>query len=271
MSGFSSGFGPGVEPAFGPPTPAPAASAFTVTWDCTDAAALATADWKSSDPQTVNGVAMSSHNDAGTDKLELDGSTGLVMRTTDNFRSLPYNNLYPATMLLADVQASVGGSWNQYTERCFFQARLNGTTATPQGAGITLAESLTPLDIDQIWFGTANGSLQYQSEGTVSLNQSITVPSDILMEIILGQWGMVRWRMAAWPGSFPAPDTFTALGMTNGYAIGGTGSPIKNLAATKWNPGSAAWGFCAFHNSSGSGQFTQTVVGWRCGKITVPT
>jgi hypothetical protein len=180
------------------PTPAAGGggggATFTVEWDCSDAAALPTADWKTTDPSTVNGVSMSSHNDAGTDVCELDGSTGLVMRTTDGHRSLPYNNAYPATMLLADIEDSVGGSWDRYTERCFFQARLNGTTASPQGAGLCMAESLTPLDIDQIFYGTANGSLQYQSEGTVARSNSITVPSDILMEIILGQWGMVRWR-----------------------------------------------------------------------------
>jgi hypothetical protein len=257
------------------PTPAAGGggggATFTVEWDCTDAAALATADWKTTDPQTVNGVSMSSHNDSGTDVCELDGSTGLVMRTTDGHRSLPYNNAYPATMLLADIEDSVGGSWDRYTERCFFQARLNGTTASPQGAGLCMAESLTPLDIDQIFYGTANGSLQYQSEGTVARSNSITVPSDILMEIILGQWGMVRWRMVAWPGSFPDPDTFTPLGVTNGYTIEGSGSPVKTLAATKWVPGSAAWGFCVWHNSAAAGQFTQTVKGWRCGKITVPT
>lgn len=247
--------------------PAAAASSVSVTWDCTDAASLPTADWKTTDPSTVNGVSMSSHNDVGTDVVELDGSTGLVMRTADSTRSLPYNNAYPATMLLADIQASVGGSWDRYTDRLFFQARLNGTTASPQGAGIVVAESTTPLDIDAIFYGTANGSLQYQSEGTVSRSNGITVPSDLLLEVILGQWGMVRWRMVAWPGSWPDPDTFTELGDTNGYAIEGTGSPVKTLAATKWVPGTAAWGFCVWHNSAGAGQFTQTVKGWRCGKF----
>jgi hypothetical protein len=246
---------------------------FTVEWDCSDAAALATADWKTTDPQTVNGVVMTSHNDSATDVVELDGSTGLVMRTASGVRSIPYGNLAPATMLLADVQASVGGAWDQYTERLFFQARFNGSTALYEGAGITLAESLTPLDQDQIFFGTANGNLQYQLEGTVARSTPITPPADILAEIIMDQWGMTRWRLVAWPGSWPDPDTFTPLNLTNGYALEGTGSPVKDLTATKWTPGNASWGFCVWHNvgSPNLDQFTQTIKGWRAGKITVPT
>lgn len=249
-------------------------STFEVTWDCTDAAALPTADWKTTDPSTVNGVVMTSHNDVGTDVVELDGSTGLVMRTAAGVRSIPYANGYPATMLLADVQASVGGSWNQYTERLFFQARVNGTTATYQGCGITLAQNLTPLDAEQVFYGTANGTLQYQSEATRSRSNAITVPDELLLEIILGQWGMVRWRMVGWPGSWPDPDTFTPLGDTNGYYLSGTPtSHVMTLAANKWTPGQASWGFCVWHNvgAPNMDQFTETVRGWRCGKITVPT
>jgi len=243
---------------------------FTVEWDCTDAAALPTADWKSSDPQTVNGVSMSSHNDAGTDLVELDGSTGLVMRTTAGHRSLPYNNLYLATMLLADIQASVGGSWDQYADQLFFQARLNGTTTTYQGCGITLAENLTPTDYEQMFYGTSNGSAQYINNGTLSyIQNSLTVPSDILMEIIVGQWGSIRWRMVAWPGSWPDPDTFTPIdNKTIGYELQPPAGGFRNLTATKWTPGNASWGFCVWHNNAGGGQTTQTVKGWRCGKIT---
>jgi hypothetical protein len=248
---------------------AAAASKFTVTWDCTDAAALPAADWKTTDPSTVNGVSMSSHNDGGTDVVELDGSTGLVMRTTDGWRSLPYNNTYPATMLLADIQASVGGSWDQYSDRLFFQARLNGTTASPEGAGIVIAENLAPSDYEQIWYGTYNGTHQYINNGTTAyLQNAITVPSDILMEIILGQWGMIRWRMVAWPGSWPDPDTFTPLdSLTIGYELQPATTAFRNLTATKWAPGSASWGFSVWHNTATPGQFTQTVRGWRCGKI----
>ena len=251
---------------------AAAASTFTVTWDCSDAAALPASDWKASDPHTVNGVVMTSHNDAATDVVELDGSTGLVMRTANGVRSIPYANVAPATMLLADVQASVGGSWNQYTERLFFQARFNGSTALYEGCGITLAESLTPLDDAQVFFGTANGNVQYQLEASRARSTPITPPADILAEIIMDQWGMTRWRLVAWPGDWPAPDTFTPLSVTNGYYLDGTPtSHVMDLAADKWTPGNATWGFCVWHNTTAAGQFTQTVKGWRAGKITVPT
>jgi hypothetical protein len=249
-------------------------STFEVTWNCTNAAALDPADWKTTDPSTVNGVVMTSHNDAATDVVQLDGSTGLVMRTTAGVRSITYGEIAPATMLLADVQASVGGSWNQYTERLFFQARVNGTTALYQGCGITLAENATPLDSQQVFFGTANGTLQYQIEATRARSTSITVPSDILLEIILGQWGMCRWRLVEWPGSWPDPDTFTPLSVTNGYYLDGTpASHVMDLAADKWTPGNAHWGFCVWHNagSPNMDQFTETVRGWRTGKITVPS
>ncbi len=246
---------------------------FTVEWDCTDAAALATADWKTTDPNTVNGVVMTSHNDSATDTLELDGSTGLVMRTKISTRSIPYADVAPATMLLADVQASVGGSWDQYTERLFFQARINGTSANYDGCGITLTENATPTDIQQVWFGTANGNIVYFSESTrtISPAEAITPPSDLLVEIILGQWGMVRWRMVAWPGSWPDPDTFTPINGTNyGYQLLPTGYLAK-LTASKWTPGNAHWGFCGWRNAADLNQFTETVRGWRTGKITVPT
>lgn len=244
-----------------------AASGPTVSWDCSDASALSTADWKSADPQTVNGVSVVSHNDVGTDQCELDGSTGLVMRTADSVRSLPYNNLYPATMLLADIQASVGGSWDRYTDRCFFQARVAGSSAVPEGVGVILAENATPLDIDAIFWGHVNGTLQYQSEGTTSLNTTVGAQSDMLLEILLCPWGVARFRMCAWPGSFPDPDTETAVGDEYGYAIEGAGSPGKRLAATKWVPGTAAWGLCVFHNSTSTGKFTATFQGWRAGKF----
>ena len=250
--------------------PAAAASAFTVTWDCSDAASLATADWKTTDPSTVNGVVMTSHNDVGTDLVELDGSTGLVMRTTSGHRSLPYNNSYLATMLLADIQASVGGSWDQYNDQLFFQARLNGSTTTYEGAGITLAENLTPTDYEQMFYGTSNGSAQYINNGTLSyVSNTITVPSDILMEMIVGQWGMIRWRMVAWPGSWPDPDTFIPIdNKTIRYELQPPAGGFRNLTATKWTPGNASWGFCVWFNNAGGGQFTQTVKGWRAGKIT---
>ncbi len=249
---------------------AAAASTFTVTWDCSDAAALPTADWKTTDPSTVNGVVMTSHNDVGTDLVELDGSTGLVMRTTSGHRSLPYNNSYLATMLLADIQASVGGSWDQYSDQLWFQARLNGTTANYEGCGITLAENLTPTDYEQMFYGTSNGTAQYINNGTLSyISNSLTVPSDILVEMIVGQWGAIRWRMVAWPGSWPDPDTFVPIdNKTIGYELQPPAGGFRNLTATKWTPGNASWGFCVWHNNAGGGQTTQTVKGWRCGKIT---
>ena len=135
---------------------------YQITWDCSDAASLSTADWLTSASNVVNGVTGTINNAASAQVAELDGSTGLVLTTKTGVRSLP--GFGPSPAILFDIQETMGGSWDAERDIVFLQMKFNAAAVTFDGSGVAIAEGAPPVvDADFNFFGTANSNLIYHA------------------------------------------------------------------------------------------------------------
>jgi hypothetical protein len=237
-----------------------------VVWDCAEASALAAHDFKVTATATLNGILATAYQPTKCSRMELDGSTGLLIATDGSEFGFLYDDVsyWTGAMLYASIEDMITG-WDG-AQTLAFQVRfsaLAGQAATYDGAGIMLVEKPTP-DADLQIFQAKNGwsgsnQVQLSKGGTPA---SLGSATKLFMEIVYPVGGRAPFaRFGDWPGTWEDPGAWAA-----DYVGAWTPGNYQNpQAGGQFLTGAATnlVGMNVNQQTAGGGPVSATIAGWR--------
>ncbi|MCH9715892.1 MAG: hypothetical protein K0U52_02245 [Gammaproteobacteria bacterium] len=202
----------------------PAGSSSTEGWavvlDGSDLAALPAVDFKTAGSGEIDGAVFTLDRPTMCSRMELDGSTGLVMECDPSHHGWLYDwtpsNYWTGALLRVELDQLIAG-WNGQQQ---FAVQMHWTNITApagkyySGAGIWLAEKPVPDAAGQL-FGTrtlsfgASPSRAEVTKGGNGYNPGTTF--EAMQEVIYPAGGAAPMaRQGPWPGTWEEPGKWPA-------------------------------------------------------------